>query len=60
MATYDRKDNGSLKDPVVSLGSLKDMNVAKDKNGNIIDDYNTDVYVANTPTAAALPIWSTL
>lgn len=48
MATYDRKDNGSLKDPVVSLGSLKDMNVAKDKNGNIIDDYNTVVYVANT------------
>ena len=48
VATYDRKDNGSLKDPVVSLGSLKDMNVAKDKNGNIIDDYNTVVYVANT------------
>lgn len=48
VATYDRKDNGSLKDPVVSLGSLKDMNVAKDKDGNIIDDYNTVVYVANT------------
>ncbi|MEQ2658331.1 hypothetical protein AAAT68_15890, partial [Lawsonibacter asaccharolyticus] len=48
VATYDRKDNGSLKDPVVSPGFLKDMNVAKDKNGNIIDDYNTVVYVANT------------